>query len=160
MSILKVTFSFIDNKWTIENNLVEQYSTIQFHFESYDEMTPLKHVRFGYVLNEEEETVSSNNYPPTGVKYNLVNKTAFIIEDITVTPEKNYHVSVFLQTDNETFTEELSFTGPIPERPYPSWTWTDGTWQAPSPIPPGPHIWNETTKVWDKAEEDFPYPEN
>ena len=37
-----------------------------------------------------------------------------------------------------------------PQQPYPSWSWADGNWNAPTPMPStgGPYKWSEEDLEW------------
>lgn len=36
-------------------------------------------------------------------------------------------------------------------QPFPSWSWKDGDWQAPEPMPSeGNYQWDETTQQWNQ----------
>lgn len=35
-----------------------------------------------------------------------------------------------------------------PPSPYPSWVWNGVEWEAPVPMPEGPHYWNESAGGW------------
>jgi len=41
-----------------------------------------------------------------------------------------------------------------PPRPFPSWTWQDGAWTAPIPMPDveGAWVWDEDAGAWTDAE--------
>jgi hypothetical protein len=48
--------------------------------------------------------------------------------------------------------KEFTFTVPRPEQPYPSWTWSNGKWNALVAYPEdgSRYAWNEETLTWDK----------
>jgi hypothetical protein len=58
----------------------------------------------------------------------------------------------------DTKESQITFIGPKPTQPFPSWTWENNQWIAPHPKPVGPYLWNETSQQWDQAEANFPYP--
>jgi hypothetical protein len=86
------------------------------------------------------------DYPPVGVT--LVSTDQFLL----------FSTSVFLPADavidmsvviNED-AQQAVFTVPRPERPFPSWMWTDGQWMPPVPYPTdgASYSWDETAGAW------------
>jgi len=47
--------------------------------------------------------------------------------------------------------KEFTFTVPRPEQPYPSWTWSQGQWNAPVAYPDdgSRYVWNEENLNWE-----------
>lgn len=47
--------------------------------------------------------------------------------------------------------KEFAYTVPRPEQPYPSWTWSNGQWNAPVSYPEGEGLydWNEDNLNWE-----------
>ena len=47
--------------------------------------------------------------------------------------------------------KEFTYTVPRPDKPYPSWTWSDGQWNAPVAYPEGEGLydWNEENLNWE-----------
>ena len=47
--------------------------------------------------------------------------------------------------------KQFAFTVPRPEQPYPSWTWSNGKWNAPVSYPEGEGLydWNEDNLNWE-----------
>jgi hypothetical protein len=52
--------------------------------------------------------------------------------------------------------KEFTFTVPRPAQTYPSWTWSNGQWNAPVAYPDDGvcYDWNESTLSWEKTNEE------
>ena len=37
------------------------------------------------------------------------------------------------------------------QQPYPSWTWANNTWNAPTPYPVGDYCWDEAELKWSEV---------
>lgn len=159
MSNISAKFNFVKKEWIIENHLSRSdNSTLEISVESDNEHTNIKNMQIGYRIESDSETISSGLFPPHGVRYELVSKYPIIIEPIDLEMDKSYKCSVYLIDQDKTYEKSMDFVGPKPSRPYPSWIWQHNAWVAPVPKPDGPHLWNEESRVWERAEPKFPYP--
>jgi hypothetical protein len=69
-------------------------------------------------------------------------------------PDTAYSASVMVCDGSEVVTDVLNFTTPIPDQPYPSWTWVKPDWVPPVPYPSDiiegvlMYDWDEEGQQW------------
>jgi hypothetical protein len=69
-------------------------------------------------------------------------------------PDTAYSASVMVRDGSEVVTDVLNFTTPIPDQPYPSWTWVKPDWVPPVPYPSDiiegvlMYDWDEEGQQW------------
>lgn len=158
MSKISAKFNFVKKEWVIENRLSDPLSSLEISVESDNEHTNIKNMQLGYRIESDNETISSGLFPPAGVRYESVSKYPIIIEPMNLEMDKTYKCLVYLINEDKTYEQSMDFVGSRPSRPYPSWIWQHNVWVAPIPKPDGPYLWNEDSRVWEKAEANFPYP--
>ena len=175
MSNITATYNVIDNTCAIDTanatgilNFLEIFftgNTPTINFET--------NLRFGYSMTEtatgahvRSQDYVDGGFPPSPAIYTSANNgSVFNTDRYELTPGTDYIFKIWFEIGTEIREFDKTFTTPIPEQPYSSWTWSDCKWNPPVPRPTPrihpehnieiPVLWNETTQEW----EDFPlYP--
>lgn len=161
MNGIKAIYNFTNNQWSIETtNLRPDNNSIEFVFISEEEYSDLSNYQFGFILESNNEFIKSSKFPAEGVKLLQVSRNPFYVDQVSLTIDQEYKFRVYIMGPGETSESQITFTGPKPPQPFPSWTWADNQWNAPKIKPPGPYFWDEEKQNWIQAEKNFPYPSN
>ena len=84
-------------------------------------------------------------FPPYGIS--LINTDQFLLFSHSVFFVADAEISVKVRVNG--LESEVSFVVPRPPKPFQSWSWSDGRWNAPVPMPSdGEYEWDETSLTW------------
>lgn len=159
MNGIRATYDLIVEQWTIEIiDLQPEQNSLEFVFISENRYADLTDCQFGFCLESNGQILKSSKLPPEGVKYFQIANTPWFIDDFSLIVGQEYKLSVYITSSQTSRESQITFMGPKPIQPFPSWTWRDNQWNAPKEKPDGPHIWDEQTQQWEQAEAHFPYP--
>lgn len=150
MSILS-TFDFKSNKWV--HSVQPEFNSFEYEIGfRYSEgpVVSFDNLKFGFDVSQNGETYLSLSFPPEGVSYIATDQIYLFDQRLTLEPESN--ATIFVWAENSGIRHESSFVFvvPLPQQPFPSWTWDDGKWAAPVPHPDddGFYVWNEDEQTW------------
>jgi hypothetical protein len=108
-----------------------------------------KDLHFGYELLLNGQLLQTDNYPKDFNKF--ISSDQAILISVTLpqlVAELEYVLKIWATNDAITSDTVYNFMVPIPQQPYPSWTWNGLVWVAPTPAPAGMYNWNESTQEW------------
>jgi hypothetical protein len=153
MSIVKATFETTTTTWSLSEVLPNaNYIDLQINFISDAEITVFNNLRFGYSLLKDTDVVKQETFPVGGT-IESARATPVINERILVQPDIKYTLDVWAENAGIRTNSSFTFSTPIPDQPFSSWTWNGTEWTAPIAIPTnGPdnasYKWSEKQQKW------------
>lgn len=142
-----------------ENN---SYGTeLNAKLSRYNQVVPLRGVRFGFTQTINGIQVESNEWPPARVEYIQTDQDTLATYRLNWTPDSNVQINVWLvDTTGVRHEDTLTFVAPKPPSPYPSWVWSDQQWNPPVPRPEDDkcYEWDEENVNWLEVPCDEPSP--
>jgi hypothetical protein len=153
MSIIKATFETNTTTWSLsEVSPNANYIDLQINFVSDAEITVFNNLRFGYSLLKGEDVVKQEVFPIGGT-IESARSTPVISERILVQSATEYTLDVWAENEGVRTDSIFTFSTPVPDQPFPSWTWNGTEWTAPIAIPTnGPadasYKWSEKQQKW------------
>ena len=154
MSCIRCTLNFQNKEWLIQKiSFQPTWTNVEIVVISEEEYTEVKGTdfKFGFNLSSANEIVIQENYPPTGVRYELIGRGPIGNSRINFLPERNYTFEVYADISGIRIEKTLTFYSDRPSQPFPSWTWNGSEWIAPIEKPLDQlHIyaWNEDDQAW------------
>lgn len=156
---MKLILDLYNKDWIMEGEPDPQYDYIDFYFaftqdgQNYVEFDNLK---FGYVILDQEDIMKWNSYPLSGITYVSTDQQHLEVDRVFgFRPNMTYFITAWAENAGDYFEEQMSFFVPIPESPYPSWSWNDdlAKWEPPFQPPQDGQLyeWDETNQTWNVA---------
>ena len=113
-------------------------------------------VRLGYNFYCENNLVSSDTFPPVMTKNIVINATYQMQPSIDFLSDKFHKINFWARVDEDFFDYNLEITDIKPQQPYSSWTYIDGEWRPPIPMPEqGIWSWIEATQQWKLLDHEY-----
>jgi hypothetical protein len=153
MSTIKATFDIDTREWSLSKAFITaDYIDLQINLNFLVEETAFNNLRVGYRLTRDTEMVSQGVYPHAGA-ITTAKTTPLINERILVASNAGYTLLVWAENFGERIDSTFNFITPMPAQPFPSWTWDNNQWNAPTPMPTdGPadaaYKWSEKQQQW------------
>lgn len=115
-----------------------------------DDPIAVENLAFGWSAAVGGSEVGVVDYPPSGSIYREIRPTHRFHDRLTVSPEDDVTVSVWVSNAGIYTSSEFGFVVPRPPSPFPSWVWEEGEWVAPVPYPEdgGAYRWDEDGQGW------------
>ena len=109
-----------------------------------------KNLSFGFSVELNNLQVFSKSYPAEGVRYVATDQVYLTNDRLDLAPDDQVTLSVWAKNDGKHYESEVFFVIPRPQKPHPSWLWSDGAWIAPVPYPEDGHAyeWSEEELDW------------
>ncbi len=148
MSTIFITQNLETKIWSTRyDNLDRSPVNLQFFFTNGE----FNGLQFGYTLFLGSDVISSESFPPQGVKYLTTDQEYVVATSIAVLPDKNYKLSIWSENSGDRQEIDYDFYVPKPAQPFTSWRWIDTAWQPPIDYPTDGkfYVWNEKDQLWD-----------
>lgn len=155
---IKINFDVANKDWDLDESQIDPFDDyVDFYFNfrnAGSEQVEFNTLRFGYVVLDNEIPVGGEEFPRAGFEYLATDQLFLEVSRVFgFRPNRSYQIDLWAENNGESFSESIIFNIPIPEQPYPSWTWDDDTaeWIAPFPPPDDGNMykWNESSQSWD-----------
>ena len=65
-----------------------------------------------------------------------------------LTPGAEYTLELMFKNRREVFEDTFSFTTPKPQKPHPSWIWSEENYEWVAPVSPPSLVWDENNQQW------------
>lgn len=139
--VSNTTWSFIE----------EQPFGLHFGFsDGSNETVVFDNLSFGWNIEINGTKTEGNVYPSDGEIYRQATASHRFYEPVRFLPDDSIVLNVWAKNGGIKVSSQFSFIVPKPEKPYPSWVWVDGFWEAPAPYPDDEeeYVWDEDNQVW------------
>lgn len=152
MSCIRSTLNVKNQEWLIQKiSLQPTFTDIEIVVVSEGEFTEFKgqDFKYGFTLSFANEIIIQEDYPPTGVKYELVSRDPICRSKVNLLPDHNYTFEVYADINDVRIEKIITFLTEKPPQPFPSWTWNGLEWVAPIQMPSQfAWEWNESDQMW------------
>lgn len=139
--------------WNVSTDIADPYKCVLNIGFSKGQQMPLifDNLRFTVEIIENDELQEIRRFPPAGQYVNSAQQIVATTEFVIV-PDQLYTIKIKTAHFEDTSDTLIEFTAPRPQCQYPSWSWVDGMWTPPVPMPEitgeiAP-LWNEGTQSW------------
>lgn len=107
-------------------------------------------VEMRLTITADGEVVFDMALPPEGVHYKQTDQDVLATGRVKWSPDQQIVVDAWCRTNSgHEVTAQVAFTSPRPPQPYPSWTWENGRWTPPLPMPDeGEWWWDDAAGEW------------
>lgn len=147
---MKIVFDMVNYTWKdIEYSKEPGVQELAFSFFSENEYTDLKHLKFGYILATNGNTVDEGKYPPVAIKYGVADRNPISIKSINLEVDTDYTLTLWVEHREKRVEKQIEMQIGKPHCIFPSWIWVDGRWTPPVPAPLwGGYEWSEEKQQW------------
>lgn len=154
---MKLIADLNSKSWLFDFNGFDLYSDYADIFISFTNGTKrsitFSNLSFGLDVLFNENVIGGDSFPKGNAKY--VETDQEYLESVRIIgfrPNRTFYFNVWAENDGFRFEDNIEVFIPIPEQPYPSWTWDDDValWQPPF-LPPDEdkiYDWDEDNQVW------------
>jgi len=155
MSKLVVAHDIIKNNWSVDESQLDSGPTEIILKVGSNSNVKFKDLSFGFELTQNGNVIaqSENNTNPSQILGSDSYHTE-IWYDIELIPTELYVLRINLRHNGKSFEFSHNIVPPKPEKPAPSWIWSDAEkdWVAPIPMPTdGIYRWRESLGKWEKS---------
>lgn len=163
-SVLSIKCNLDTGEWSVDDSQLRNASThveIGFTDNTEGPNVEFQNLRFGFILSSNDVEISRKEFPRDNHYYISSDQEYLHSEGLNVETDKVYDLLIWVENAGLFHKVNYQFTGPIPEQPYPSWTWdeTNKTWIPPVAEPqldlenPVAHRWSESSQSWVEVSE-------
>jgi hypothetical protein len=148
MSTIFITQNLATKTWSTRyDNLDRSPVNLQFFFTNGE----FNGLQFGYNFCSGSDVMSSESFPPQGVRYLTTDQEYVVSTSITTLPSRTYKLNIWSENSGDRQEIDYEFSVPKPARPFLSWVWVDTAWQPPVDYPTDGkfYVWNENNQSWD-----------
>lgn len=155
---IRLILDIENNDWILDDSKInpgDDYVDLYFAFrKDGDKKVVFDNLKFGFSVSIDGTILGSANYPNSGIEYVATDQDYLeVYRMFGFRPNRTYTVEAWAENALSSFSETLSITIPIPNQPYPSWSWNDSIAQWEPPFQPpddgNMYSWNEATQSWD-----------
>lgn len=134
--------------WTFDGDPDTDFG-ISFSDRDAERITPTD-LHFGYTLTVNGTETDTHTWPPDNMIIRELSRQRIFNYRTPAQPDDEITIDVWAENGGTRVENNTTWTVPRPEQPYPSWTWVDGRWQAPTPYPDsdGFYRWDENIGDW------------
>lgn len=145
--MITATFDFTTG-WTFHGDPDTSFG-ISFSDGDKERITPTN-LHFGYTLTVNGEQTDTHTWPPDNMTIRELTPQRIFNYRALAQADDEITLNVWAENGGTRVEDQTVWTVPRPTQPHPSWTWTDGRWQAPTPYPDGDgfYAWDEQTGDW------------
>jgi hypothetical protein len=151
MSEVRVIYDIDTEVWEVNATGVDSFScNVSFTFLRSVTNGKFFGLNYGLALLKDDETIS--DYTSSLESLQIVNTGKFSPGSIQLTsePDTEYVLKLWVNFQGIRKDNEVTFSTPRPQKPYPSYVWQNNRWTAPTPFPGDDqqYMWDEATLSW------------
>jgi hypothetical protein len=153
MSTLKLTCNLNDKTWTVEKTNSGNEYELLFAFSNGEDVVEFKNLTFGFDLSSDGENIESVSLPPQGIFYKKTDQEFIDRKNITLEEDKLYVLFLWANNGGDNITKIYPIEGTKPPKPFSSWIWSEGKWEAPTTKPNDGKFyeWLESSQQWNEV---------
>ena len=144
------TCNFLTKQWEVKHNEVFPGAGIlAINFVTGPDMLFNNTFTVGYNFYVENELVSSDDFPKFRMLEGTISSSYSIEPPIDFVKDKPQRIHLWAELDDMFIEHNIVLENLIPPKPYPSWSYINGTWTPPIPQPEkGIWSWDEDNQTW------------
>ncbi len=155
---MDILFDLATEKFTVDTSDAQPWGAdLRIILDLRGQSLNLRGLSLRLTVTADGEQVFEQQLPPPGALYSQTSQGVIAAGRVMWLPDQQITIQAQGGRRPSVASRTISFTAPRPDRPYPSWGWADGRWQAPEPQPDDGDLygWDEGAGEWVKAGDAF-----